>query len=158
MVNVELHDEFDLNAIGNGYRNVAYRVNRETRMGEILLYGYDTNNNPQTYKFDHQSHVKYKVPYKTTEKSIFNDNIATKKFRNVYERNKWMKSLDGSIKIFEALRPEEEFLQGRFHSNVNDQSFNTQPLRTHFLDIEVAIGLSPKYNQNHKIKIRKKNK
>jgi len=139
MIEVEHGDNFDVNAIGDGYRNIAYRVNKETRIGEIILYGYDKKNRPQTYKFEHYSHIKYNVQYETKEKDIFGKNIATKQFRNVYDRNKWMKSLDGSINIMECLRPEQEFLQSRFHKAVNDPEFNTQKMRIHYLDIEIAI-------------------
>jgi DNA polymerase elongation subunit (family B) len=129
----------DIGDIGAGYRNIAYRVNRDTHNGEIILYGYDKKGHPKTYKFEHHSHVKYIVPYKTREKSIFGEYVATKDFRNVYDRNKWMKSLTGSIKIIECYQPEQEFTQIHFSKYIDDSEFNSQKLRYHYLDIEIAI-------------------
>jgi len=140
---------------GNGYRNVAYRVNKETKSGEIVLFGYDDNDKPITYKVEHHSRVKYRVPYNTHEKSIFGDHVATKMFKNVYERNKWLKGVDSNIKVYEATRPEEEFLFDHFHSKIKDEGFNTQKTRNHYIDIEIAIG-QPKYKDDHKIKVRRK--
>jgi len=135
----ESENSFDVADIGIGYRNIAYKVNPNTRIGEIILYGYTKEGRPKTYKFEHQSHIKYIVPYKTEELSIRDKYVATKVFRNVYDRNKWMKSLDGSIKIVECLQPELEFTHAHFGHAVDDAGFNTDKLRYHYLDIEVAI-------------------
>ena len=139
MVDVEQNDEFDVNVIGKGYRNVVYRVNPETHTGEIVLFGYDINGKPKNFKFPHKSHIKYKVPYKTGELSIFGDDVATKWFKNIYERNKWLQSVDGNIHVFESNRPEQEFLKTRFHKYANDDDFNKQDTRKHFIDIEIAV-------------------
>jgi len=128
-----------MEVLGRGYRNVAYRVDKKTHIGEIILYGYDEKNRPKTFRFDHYSHVKYKVLHETKEKSIYGDNVATKQFKNIYDRNKWIKSLDGGITIIESLRPEQEFLNGRFRKFVDDDDFNKQSMRYHYIDIEVAV-------------------
>jgi len=123
--------------IGKGYRNVVYQSSKTG--GTIILYGYDENGRPATFKIPHICTAKYEVKYPTNQKSIFNTNIATKNFDTSYERWKWLQSLSDNVKVFEAFRPEVEFLHQHFSRDFLKEDFNTQPLRTHYIDIEVAV-------------------
>jgi DNA polymerase elongation subunit (family B) len=131
------YEVVDPNQIGRGYRNVAYQSSREG--SRVILYGYDSNNNPKTFIIPHLSHALYEVKFDTNRQSIFGTNVATKTFDSSYERYKWLSSLSDSIKVFEAFRPETEFLHRQFANMFLDDAFNTQPLRTHFIDIEIAV-------------------
>ena len=65
--------------IGKGYRSIIYSTDHE-RNGRITLFGFDTNGDPKTYVFPWKSQVKYRVKYKTDEKDIYDNYIATKQF------------------------------------------------------------------------------
>ena len=125
--------------IGNGYRSVCYRVDPTTRLGTIILFGYDTADNPKTFVIPWKSHVKYVVKYQTQERDIYDRFIATKEFSNVFDRKKWVEAAVG-LKIVECLRPEQEVLHFLFDDVVLHDGFNTQPLRIHYFDIETEIS------------------
>ena len=124
--------------IGHGYRNSCYTVDSE-KNGQAILFGYDTEGNPQTFIFPHKSWVKYRVRYETDEKDIFGNYVATKYFRNSYERKRWIEASAG-IFIVEALRPEQEILHKLFTNYVLDSTFNNQDMRIFYLDIETEIS------------------
>lgn len=124
--------------IGHGYRNSCYTVDSE-KNGQAILFGYDTVGNPQTFIFPHKSWVKYRVRYETDEKDIFGNYVATKYFKNSYERKRWIEASAG-IFIVEALRPEQEILHRLFTNYVLDSDFNNQDMRIFYLDIETEIS------------------
>lgn len=130
--------------IGDGYRYCCYRTNRNpetrTREGQIVLFGYDKAGNPATFLCPHRSHVKYNVEYKTGEKDIFGRNVATKYFPDSKARYDYLQNLNDAVKIVESLPPTSEFLHAMFDPVALDPTFNTQPLRIHYLDIETEIG------------------
>ena len=144
-------DVVDLCEIGPGYRNVVYQSSKGG--GRIILYGYDKHNNPKTFTIPHISKAKYEVKFEAPDTSIFNKPVATKCFDTSYERYKWLQSLSDSVRVLEAHRPEVEFLHDQFSDIYLDPDFNTQPLRTHYLDIEIAIA--SKYEPSHNIEIQK---
>ena len=125
--------------IGNGYRSVCYLVDPATRIGKIVLFGYDTADNPKTFIIPWKSHVKYVVKYQTQERDIYDRFIKEKEFNNIFERKKWVEAATG-LKIVECLRPEQEVLHFLFDDVVLNDGFNTQPLRIHYFDIETEIS------------------
>ena len=126
------------NYIGPGYRNCCYTVDKN-RNGRIFLFGYDTEGNPKTFTMPSKSWIKYRVKYETDEKDIYGNCVATKWFKNVFDRKKYLDDSAG-LHIVEALRPESECLRMLFDKDVLDPKFNTQPLRTFYLDIETEIS------------------
>lgn len=124
--------------IGAGYRSCTYGSDHE-RNGQITLLGFDKAGNPKTFIAPWQSHIKYNVKFKTGETDIFDRHIATKMFRNAYERSQYVKSASG-ISIVECLKPEQEFLHFLFDDDVLDDSFNKQKLRIQYIDIETEIS------------------
>lgn len=124
--------------IGPGYRNCCYLVD-EHRNGKIILFGYDKAGNPQTFSMPHTSWIKYRVKYETDEKDIYGNCVATKYFKNVFERKKYLDSMAG-IHVVESLRPEAECLRNLFDKDALDPDFNTQPFRIFYLDIETEIS------------------
>lgn len=130
--------------IGDGYRYCCYRTVRNqetgTREGQIVLFGYDKSGNPTTFLCPHRSHVKYNVEYKTGERDIFGKYVATRYFQNSKIRHDYLENLNGAVKVVESLPPQSEFLHYMFDGVALEQSFNTQPLRIHYLDIETEIG------------------
>lgn len=130
-------DKPDLTDIYPGYRNVSYHV--INGQGEIVLDGWDKDKNPKTFYFPHLSKVVYETKEKTNAKTLFDTYAQIKYFNNSYDRKKWLASIDKNIKIIEAFKPEQEFLVDNFYDKVYDNDFNSLDLRTHFLDLEVAV-------------------
>ena len=131
-------DEWRKSYIGPGYRSVSYKVDA-MRQGQIILFGYDHAENPKTFIMPWNSHVKYAVKYETLEKDIYDRFVATKEFKNSFERKKWVEAATG-ISIVECLRPEQEVLHFLFDDDVLQEGFNKQPLRLHYFDIETEIS------------------
>ena len=132
-------DQWRKKYIGNGYRNIFYTTNHE-RNGQIMLFGYDLAGNPKTFICPWQSHIKFRVKYDTNEKDIFGNYVETRYFRSSYERKKRLEDIGQSLWIVECLKPEQEFLQEMFYRDCLSESFNTQPLRMQFIDIETEIS------------------
>lgn len=124
--------------IGLGYRSVCYMLDSK-KNGQIVLFGYDKEGNRQTYICPWQSYIKYNVKFKTNEKDIYDNYVATKYFKNAFERKKYIENATG-LNIVECLRPESEFLQEMFRDVVLNDDFNKQKLRTFYLDIETEIS------------------
>ena len=126
------------NYIGPGYRSACYKIDAD-RQGKIILFGFDPAGNPKTFVLPWDSHVKYAVKYETGEKDIYDRWVATKTFRNIFERKKWVEAANG-ITIVECLRPEQEVLHFLFDNDVLTDDFNKQTLRIQYFDIETEIS------------------
>lgn len=124
--------------IGRGYRSIIYTTDHD-KNGKIILLGFDIDGNPATYIFPWKSYVKYKVKYKTDERDIYDNYVATKYFNNKQYRDAYVKEMDGNL-VVECLKPEQEFAHFMWDFDVLDTSFNKQTLRVHSLDIETEIS------------------
>lgn len=138
--------------IGNGYRSCHYTTDAD-RNGQIILFGYDVNGNPQTFICPHRSHIKYNVKYPTRETDIFGRYVETRTFANSSLRKKYLESCNGALNIVECLSPEREFLHKMFDHVALDPTFNTQPLRVHTLDIETEMSATFEFPKTARNKI-----
>ena len=125
--------------IGDGYRSCHYTTDHD-RNGQIILFGYDKNDNPQTFICPHKSYIKYNVRYPTAEKDIFGRYVETRSFKSAKARRSYLDACNGSLSVVECLPPEKEFLLKTFAHCALDPKFNTQPLRTHCIDIETEMS------------------
>lgn len=125
--------------IGPGYRNCCYLTNHE-RNGTIVLFGYDHENNPQTFICPHKSWIKYRVKYPTKEQDVFGNYLETRYFKNSKERKNYLDRSGNSFEVVECFKPEQEFLHKMFDNDALDETFNNQPMRTFFYDIETEIS------------------
>lgn len=132
-------DQWRKSYIGPGYRNVFYTTNHN-REGQIVLFGYDLAGNPKTFICPHQSYFKFRVKYGTNEKDIFGNYVETRYFKSSYERKKRIEDIGQSLWIVECLKPEQEFLQEMFYKDCLSESFNVQPLRMQYIDIETEVS------------------
>lgn len=132
-------DQWRKKYIGPGYRNVVYTTNQD-REGQIILFGYDLAGNPKTFICPWQSHIKFRVKYDTNEKDIFGNYVETRYFKSSYERKKRLDDIGQSLWIVECLKPEQEFLQEMFCKDCLDDTFNTQPMRVQYIDLESEIS------------------
>jgi len=78
------------------------------------------------------------VKYETDEKDMYGHYVATKWFKNAYDRKKYVDEC--SLRIVECMRPESEFMHKMFDGCVLDDDFNKQKLRVHYIDIETEIS------------------
>ena len=124
--------------IGSGYRSCFYMQDAE-KNGRIILFGFDKQGNPKTFICPHKSHLAYNVKFKTEHQDVYGHNVAIKWFKNKYERDNYVKSANG-LNIVECYKPEQEFLHKLFDEDSFDGSFNKQPLRIHYLDIETEMS------------------
>lgn len=124
--------------IGNGYRSISYTVDA-FKNGRIILFGYNTNNEPKTFICPWESYVKYNVMYETGELDVYDRHIATKYFRNKWERDKYVKAADG-LHIVECLKPEVEFAHFMWDNVVLESNFNKHYVRIQSIDIETEIS------------------
>jgi DNA polymerase elongation subunit (family B) len=128
----------DYSEVGNGYRNVCYRFSRDG--GQIILFGYDAaTGEPRTFTFPYYPHVSYESHSHSTIKDLYGKYVQQKWFKDTQERKFFVDNLDESVKIVECYPPEQEFLLEVFGKKAFDDDFNKQPLRVHYLDIEIAI-------------------
>jgi len=145
--------------IGDGYRYCCYRTilddsigenggeshrqrdwrNGEGEIGQIILFGYDKNNNPQTFICPWRSHIAHNVGYKTENKDIFGRYVQYKWFENSRQRKSYAEKMDKKL-IVECLPPQNEFLHAMFDEVALDENFNKQKKRTFYLDIETEIS------------------
>ena len=135
--------------IARGYRASCYKTDASGN-GVGILFGFDTNGRRETFILPHRSWVKYECHNQTSETDIYGNPVNTKYFKNSRDRSKWIKDTQ-DIKIMEALPPEQEILQKLFQANVLDSDFNSQQLRTFYIDIETEISdsfMSPKDAEN----------
>jgi DNA polymerase elongation subunit (family B) len=120
------------------YRNIVYKVGPDTGWnGEIVLYTWDDDGNPVEKVYPHRSKLYFESP-KGKYNSMFGTKLEVKYFSSVINRSRWIKNNPG-MRIFESLPPEREFLMEMFEGQQEDDDFMKYDLRTHFIDIEVAI-------------------
>lgn len=145
--------KIDLSNVGQGYRNVCWippsNYGGRTGTGKIVLLGYDKSGEPARFEFPFCPSVKYEVMHRTDEKDLYEKYIATKYFDDTNDRRAWCDAMDARVKIISCYPPEQEFLLNIFHrsmyvKNEKDETvvnpdFNKQPIRIHFIDIEVAV-------------------
>lgn len=147
------HWKIDLSDVGAGYRNVCWvppsNFGGRSGTGKIVLFGYDKAGNNARFEFPFCPSVKYEVMHRTDERDLYGKYIATKYFDDTNDRRAWCDAMDESVKIISCYPPEQEFLLTVFHKSlystdaagkvVINPEFNRQPVRIHFIDIEVAV-------------------
>lgn len=137
----------DYSVLGNGYRNVFYSTIKNDdgeKVGQITLMGYDTDGRPTTFHFPYRVSVAYHTvgdSSDTGEVDLYDQSLRRKYFNTAYERRQWLKSMDdaSSLRIMEALPPEDCFIMDAFRKRIYDDDYNQLPLRVYFFDIEIAV-------------------
>ena len=118
------------------YRNISYS-NDDNGQGIITLRTWDAQGKPVTETVEHNLHTFHQVDRPTKFKSIFDTNLAETFFKNRQARNSFIKKYP-NLKMFECLKPESEFLISKYLNQNEDKDFARFPLRTHFIDVEIA--------------------
>ena len=119
------------------YRNVAYFFDQNWQ-GKIRLDTWDSSGARVTKELDHNSHLYYEDP-KGHYRSLFGTPLKHMEFKSIVDRKKWLER-NSSTKVFGCLSPSREFLVQEFAGKQDDiGEFIKHPLRTHYVDIEVAV-------------------
>ena len=87
-------------------------------------------------------------------KSLFGEPLMRREFKSSFEKKKFIEQRPG-VKLYDSFSPLREFLIEKFEGKNTSKEFNKNPLKIHYLDIEVAVG-HPKFPLDHKIKVRKR--
>lgn len=135
---------YDLSKVGKGYRNACWLPPSKGRggrigVGRMWLAGYDKEGNEAEFTFPFYPSVKYEVKTHTREKDLYGKFLETRWFDDTQARRQWCASMEDKVRIISCYPPEQEFLMDVFGKHVFDDDFNQQFMRTHYLDIEVAI-------------------
>lgn len=124
---------------GKGYDAVCYEINPETHAGQIVLFGYDKDNNRTVFRMPWECHIWYRVMFDTGTKDMYGHFVKERTFKTTSERKRYVEGAAG-IHVVECLKPESEFLHWAFDDVVLDSDFNNQKRKIFFLDIETEIS------------------
>ena len=144
-------EDLKSNYLSNGYRYVQYMIDRERNQGYLYCLMFDKDENPINFKYDYDAKLGYAVDYQTNNKDIYGKNIEYKYFKTTRERTKWIDN--NSINVVLAQNPAQDFLIDLFSENVEEDDFNKQKLRIHYIDIETEISDSFEYAYTAKNRI-----
>lgn len=114
------------------YRNVCYNPRDES----VTLLTWDKDGKRITVDVSFNPYLYLETSLKSDAKSIFETPLRKRIFKDTRTRNNFIKE-SGTNRIFENLRPEQQFLIDRFHASNEDMEFSQHPLRIHYVDIEV---------------------
>ena len=114
------------------YRNVCYNPRDES----MTLLTWDKQGERITIDVSFNPYLYVETSLKSDAKSIFDTPLRKRIFRDSRSRNSFIKEC-GTTRIFENIRPEQQFLIDRYHDCNDDLEFTQYPLRIHYVDIEV---------------------
>ena len=123
--------------ISAGYRFVTYRPD-----GYVHAMMFDKAGDPFNFKYKFPSRVGYAVndEGEMYDKDIFGRSIKYKSFNNASKKYKWMEQNADNLTLVDTLAPAQDFLNQLFNKETEDDNFNKQSLRTHFIDIETEVS------------------
>lgn len=114
-----------------GYRNVFYDSRKEV----MHLWTWDESGNRVTLSTSFEPYIYIESTNGTDAVSIFNTPLKKLKFRNQFERSKFLN--ETTIKrIFHNLNCEQQFLLDTFKDKAGKEDFSKNKLKIFYLDIE----------------------
>lgn len=114
------------------YRNVCYNPRDES----ITLLTWDKDGERIVIDVSFNPYLYLETSLKSDATSIFDTALRKRIFKDTRSRNSFIKEC-GTNRLFENLRPEQQFLIDRYHKNNEDLDFSQHPLRIQYVDIEV---------------------
>jgi DNA polymerase elongation subunit (family B) len=114
------------------YRNVCYNPRDET----VTLFTWDDNGTRVAIDMSYNPYIYTETTLKGDATSIFETPLRKKIFKDTRHRNNYIKEC-GTNRVFENLRPEQQFLIDTFWKKNDDLEFSKHPLRIQYIDIEV---------------------
>lgn len=114
------------------YRNVCYNPRKE----EMTVFTWDTDGNRIRTDVSYNPYLYTETSLKHDSKSIFDTPLKKRIFRDTKQRNSFIREC-GTNRLFENIRPEQQYLIDAFWKDNNTPEFSQHPLRIHYIDIEV---------------------
>ena len=114
------------------YRNVCYNPRDEM----MTLLTWDDNGRRVTLDVSYNPYLYIETSLNKDATSIFETPLRKRMFKDTRNRNNFIKEC-GTNRIFENLRPEQQFLIDMFWQKNNTLDFSQHPLRIQYVDIEV---------------------
>lgn len=114
------------------YRNICYNPRDES----VTLLTWDDNGNRIAVDMSYNPYLYVETSLDGDAKSIFETSLRKRYFKDTRNRNTFIKEC-GTDRIFENLRPEQQFLIDTFWEKNGDIEFSKHPLKIHYVDIEV---------------------
>lgn len=114
-----------------GYRNIYYDSKEEC----VHLWTWDENGNRIKLVNSFEPFLYVETPNAVDGVSIFNTKLKKIKFKNQFERNKFV--TDTPInRLFHNINAEQQFLLETFRDDFNSEDFSKNKLKIFYLDIE----------------------
>ena len=114
------------------YRNVCYNPRDET----VTLFTWDDNGTRIAVDMSFNPYIYTETTLKSDAQSIFETPLRKKLFKDTRHRNNYIKEC-GTNRVFENIRPEQQFLIDTFWKKNEELEFTQHPLKIHYIDIEV---------------------
>lgn len=114
------------------YRNVCYNPREET----MTLFTWDDVGNRVCMDVSYNPYLYVETSMKGEAKSIFETPVRKRIFKDTRHRNNFIKEC-GTDRLFENIRPEQQFLIDLYYKKNADLDFTQHPLRIQYVDIEV---------------------
>jgi DNA polymerase elongation subunit (family B) len=114
------------------YRNVCYNPRDET----VTLFTWDDNGTRIAVDMSFNPYIYTETTLKSDAQSIFETPLRKKLFKDTRHRNNYIREC-GTNRVFENIRPEQQFLIDTFWKKNEELEFTQHPLKIHYIDIEV---------------------
>lgn len=114
------------------YRNVCYNPRDET----VSLLTWDTDGRRVMMDVSYNPYLYVETSMNSDATSIFETPLKKRMFKDTRNRNAFIKEC-GTNRVFENLRPEQQFLIDMYWEKNEDPEFNEHPLKIQYVDIEV---------------------
>lgn len=130
------------------YRNIAYSPKDQT----VSLYTWDEKGNRIVIPSTYEPYIYLETNNAPDAMSIFNTKLKKKKFKNQYDRARYLKDNKVS-RVFENFNVNQQFLIDTYWQDNEKPEFTANQLKVYFIDIETDCHNK---KDDKKIKIRKK--
>ena len=114
------------------YRNISYNPRDET----VTLMTWDKTGNRVMHDVSYNPYLYVETTMEPDCHSIFETPLRKRLFKDTRHRNNYIKEC-GTNRVFENLRPEQQFLIDMYWQQNNDIEFSAHPLKIQYIDIEV---------------------
>lgn len=114
------------------YRNVCYNPRDES----VTLFTWNKNGERIMTDVSFNPYLYVETTLKSDATSIFETPLRKKIFKDTRVRNNYIKEL-GTNRVFENIRPEQQFLIDTYCKQNESPEFSEHPLRIFYIDIEV---------------------
>lgn len=115
------------------YRNISYNPQKRC----MNLFTWSTDGDRITVEASYRPYLYVESNGTSDAISIFNTKLKKKNFATQYDRSKYVKELDSSVRLFENLNIYQQFLVDMFYLEYEKNEFKQHPLKVFYLDIEV---------------------